>query len=268
MNLQLDIEMFKSRNLLALLWVFSSLVVKAQNNPNETIVIMQFEAIQPNKSVFSKKDTFLVRNDFILEPIKVNYATGETDFGTGVSREISVGKRLKCYNLTNYREMIGMSFDIEKKISVKTIETYRVSDGSKLGIRFITEPYLNNGFSVSDFIKDKDTIINGTKYFLIKNNRVASSRVRGSMGDKISQVRILINPSLKSYAFPFISENIVQEFGGGAIMYIAFVTDRGFETTVRYTYSPFTPVETSLFDHWQAVYDANVTLLDRIKKKG
>ena len=87
--------MLKSINLLALIFVFSFLVSQAQDDTKGAIVTMQFDGIQPNGQIFSKADTFLLRSDFILEPIKVNYSTSETDFGTGITRETSAGKRLQ-----------------------------------------------------------------------------------------------------------------------------------------------------------------------------
>jgi hypothetical protein len=228
---------------------------------------MKVEARFPNSPAFSKADTFLVRSNFILEPIKIMYSNDEIDLSTRVSREISAGKRLQGYNLTNYREMIGMSFDMEKKPSAKTIETYTISSGSKLGMHFVNEPYLSNGLSVSDLTKDKDTVINGTQCFMIKNNKVVTSKGNRGGTEKILQIRMAINPSLKSYDFPFISEKIVREFGGGAIVYVFFLTENGSITTVHYNYSPFTPVETSLFDHYQLIYNSNLALLDKFKKK-
>lgn len=245
--------------------MFCFLVSKAQSDTKETIVIMQMEATHPDKPVFNKIDTFLVRNDFILEPIMIVYSNSETNLGTHVARELSAGKRLQYYNLTNYREMIGMSFDLEKKATAKTIQTYKVSNDNKLGIRFFNEPFLMNGLSVLDLTKD--TIINGTKCFLLKNNKIVNAMGNRGAAEKILQVQIAINPSLKSYDFPFISEKIVQQFGGGAIVYVAFLAENGSKTTVRYNYSPFTPVETSLFDHYQAIYDSNLALLDKFKKK-
>ena len=258
--------MFKNKTLLTLACIFCFLVSKAQSDTREAIVTMQMEAGHPDRPVFNKVDTFLVRNDFILESIRTLYSNSETDLGTGVTRELSAGKRLQYYNLTNYREMIGMSFDLEKKVTAKSIRTYKASD-NKLGIRFFNEPYLSNGLSISDLTKDKDTIINGTKCFLIKNNRVVTAVGNKGATEKILQVRIAINPSLKSYDFPFISEKIVQQFGGGAIVYVAFLAENGSKTTVRYNYSPFTPVEKSLFDHYQMIYNTNLTLLDNFKKK-
>ena len=84
--------------------------------------------------------------------------------------------------------------------------------------------------------------------------------------EKILQVRITIDPSLKSYDFPFISEKIVRQFGGGAIVYISYNTESGYNTAMRYTYSPFTPAETSLFNHYQAIYNSNLALLDKFNR--
>ncbi len=254
-------------NLLVFAFVFSCVLSKAQNPVNESLVVIKIEAIQPNRGPFIKTDSFLVRKDFILETIKINYFAEETNLGTGVSKQLVSGKRLQAYNLTNYQEMIGMSFDIEKKPSAKTIEIYRVGDGNKKGVRFFTEPYLSNGMNLSDLVKDKDTTINGTKYILLKNNRAIDSPVKGNRGDRISQVRVLIDPTLKSYSYPFISEKIVNEFGGGAIMYVALITEAGLKTTVHYTYSPFRPSDTDLFNKYQELYNQNIALLDKLRKK-
>lgn len=251
--------------LLTLIGIFCFFVSKSQQDAKETVVTMQLEARLLNRPVFNKTDTFLVRTNFVLEPIKTVYLNEETNLSTGVSKRIASGKRLQSYNLTNYREMIGMSFDIDKKPSAKTIETYNVSTGNKPGIRFINEPYLSNGFTVSDFTKDKDTVIDGKKYLLIKNNKVITTKANNGASEKILEVRIAINPSFKSYDFPFISEKIVQQFGGGAIVYIAYITESCYNTTVRYNYSPFTPAETSLFDRYQAIYNANLALFDKLK---
>lgn len=259
--------MFKNEILLTLVCICCFLVSKAQSDIKETIVTMQMEARHPHRPFFNKVDTFFVRNDFILEPIRIIYSNGETNLGTNVTRNHSAGKRLQYYNLTNYREMVGMSFDLEKKATAKTIETYKVSNDSKLGIRFFNEPFLMNGLSVTDLTKDKDTIINGTKCFLVKNSKVVTAMVNKRAAEKILQVQIAINPSLRSYDFPFISEKIVKEFGGGAIVYVVFLAENGSTTTVRYNYSPFTAVETSLFDHYQMMYNLNLPLLDKFKKK-
>ena len=249
------------------MYIFCFSIAKAQNTPKEAIVTMQIEALQLNREVVNKTDTFFVRSGFVLEPIKVNYAAAETDLGTGVSRTTAAEKRLQSYNLIDYQEMIGMSFDTDTKPTAKTIETYRVADASKRGIRFINEPYLINGLNVSDLIKDKDTIVNGAKCLLLKNNKVITSQVKGSRGDKILQVKILINPALKSYSYPFISEKIVEEFGGGAILGVAFLTGSGLKTIVRYTYSPFSSAETGLFNKYQDLYHQHIALLDKLKQK-
>ena len=140
-------------------------IAKAQNAPKEAIVTMQIEALQHNREVVNKTDTFFVRPGFVLEPIKVNYVAAETDLGTGVSRTTAAEKRLQSYNLIDYQEMIGMSFDTDTKPTTKTIETYRVADASKRGIRFINEPYLINGLNVSDLIKDKTPLSMGLNVY-------------------------------------------------------------------------------------------------------
>ncbi len=163
--------------------------------------------------------------------------------------------------------MIGMSFDIEEKIPAKSVEAYRLPGGHKLGIGFTDEPYVNNGFSITDYSKDKDTVINGAKCFLIKSNKIVPSVVNGKVVDKILLFRLAINPALKSYNFSFISNKIIEHFGGGAIVYVDGVNESGPRINVHYTYADFTPVEQKLFDHYKALYDSNITLLDKFKKK-
>lgn len=259
--------MLKNKTLLTLAYMFCFLVSKSQSNTKEAIVTMHIEASLSNMPALNKIDTFLVRNDFILEPIRIRYDNDETDLATHIRRRLSSGKKLQYYNLTNYREMIGMSFNIEKKPSAKTIETYKVSNENKLGIHFVNEPYISNRLSVSDLTKDKDTIINGMKCFLVKNSKAVTGNGNKRGTEKILQVQIAINPALKSYDFSIISEKIVKEFGGGAIVYVDFLGEHGNKTTVHYNYSPFTPIETSLFDNYQMIYNSNLALLDKFKKK-
>lgn len=163
--------------------------------------------------------------------------------------------------------MLGMRFDIDKKPSAKTIETYRVSDGTKKGARFFVEPFLLSGLTPTDLVKYKDTIVNGTKCILLKNTRPIESAVKAYKRDKLVAVKILINPALKSLTYPFISEKIAKQFGGGAIMYVDLITEAGFRTTIQYTYSPFKPTDTKLFDNYQELFNQNIALLDKLKKK-
>ncbi len=244
---------------------------KAQYVPKDAVVVMNLESRYPDGSSRNKIDSLLVRNGFILEPIKIHYSNDETILSTNgeeiSSRNISSGERLKWYCFTNYRVMIGMAFDIEK--TPYSIEPYEVSppDKFKKGISFVLEPFLPNDISIIDYSKDKDTIINGQKCFLIKRNKVSQPIYKGQKMEKVVSFQLAINPALKFYAFPFISEKIVQHFGGGAIVYLDGVSERGAKSTIHYSYTDFTPVEKKLFDQYQALYGANLALLDQFKKK-
>ncbi len=247
--------------------MLSFLVSNAQKDAKDVCVAIKSEVKKPDGSLFVKLDTFFVRNDFVLEPIKINYYHDEINLATKEVKNATSSQILKRYNVTNIREMIGMSFDIEKPVSAKTIEVYRAFGEGKSGVGIINEPYLANGFTVADYSKEKDTLINGAKCFLLKNNKVVSSTGNGTGAEKILQFQLAIDPALKSCAFNFISEKIVQQFGGGAIVYADFTAQDGSGLTIRYSYGELTPSQQGLLDHYRALYNANITLLDKFKNK-
>ncbi|TKC06944.1 hypothetical protein [Pedobacter frigoris] len=261
------------KNLLPILFLFCVITSKAQVVPNQAIVAIKNEMIDAKRG-FAKTliDTILVRNNFTLEPVKVFYSSDEIILSTTSTkssrREISSGSRLRWYCFTNLQEMVGMTFDINEKPSAKTIQPYQFNQETpKKGHTFINEPFLTKDLSLTDYVKEKDTVINGQKCIMIKRTKVIQNVYKGIKMEKIVQFRLAINPKLTSYAFPFVSEKITQHFGGGAIVYIDGITDSGVRGTIRYSYSEFSPADTKLFNHYQQLYESNITLLDKFKKK-
>lgn len=258
---------------MTLLFMLCFTTTFAQNTWKEAVVSRRLTTQFPDGASSTTIDTLLVQKGFILEPVKLNYSNSESNLSTGdskiSSKIISAGKRLKWYYLTNFQEMIGMAFDIESTPSSKTIEPYEFSPPSKLkrGQNFVLEPYLTNGVDITDYSKDKDTIIDGQKCFLIKGKNVTSTNHKGKKMEVPINFRLGINPTLKSHALPFISEKIVEHFGGGAIVFLDGTTKNGIRGTVHYTYADFTPVDKKLFDYYKAMYDSNILLLDRFKKR-
>ncbi|TCC98273.1 hypothetical protein [Pedobacter psychroterrae] len=74
--------------------------------------------------VEDRGDSMLVRNNLVLEPIKIFYQEGETNLTTGVTKNEPLRKKLQWYYITDVSKMAGMSFDVDKVPSRKTIETY------------------------------------------------------------------------------------------------------------------------------------------------
>lgn len=260
------------KSFLTLLIILSCIGSKGQNARKEAIVITRSETRMPDGFQRRSVDTLFARNNFILEPIFEFYSNDETTLSTNSSRvsprSISSGKRLKWYCLTDLTNMMGMEFDIERNPTSKTIEPYEFGEHKmKKGMNFAMEPYLSDGLTLSDYSKDKDTLINGQKCFFVVRNRVFQKVSRGRKLPKVIQFRMAINPALKSYEFPFIGEKIVDHFGGGAIVYLDGKTETGITFKGYNTYVRFTAREEKLFDHYQALYDANAALLDRFKKK-
>ena len=150
----------------------------AQDVSRGATVIQKMAIRNSDGSTFVSLDTFYVRNGYILEPIKQFYSNDETNLTTGESRTTSSGSRLKWYTFTNFPEKNGLMFDIERSSS-PIIEPYRLRVGErKLGHMFLQEPFLDHGVVVNDYSKDKDTIINGQKCFLLKRDKVVSILLR------------------------------------------------------------------------------------------
>jgi len=254
-------SMLKITIVTGLLCMFGFFVVHAQNVSRGAIVTHKIGFRNSDGSTSVSLDTFYVRNGYILEPIKQIYSSDETNLTTGESRTTGSGSRLKWYTFTNFQEKNGMMFDIEKSSSSPIIEPYRLRMGErKMGQMFFPEPFLYYGVRVTDYSKVRDTIINGQKCFLLKRDKAVSISQNGKVVANVVNFRLAINPSLKSYNFPFISEKIVQHFGGGAVVYVEGGDESGIRSTVEYTYTEFTPTETKLFDYYQALYNSNIAL--------
>lgn len=260
------------KNLLTILFLLCVITSKAQVLPEQAVIIIKREMSPKRGLTRTLTDTVLVRNNYILEQIKEYYSTDETTLSTSstesFTREISSGTKLKSYCFSNLKEMIGMNFDAEKIPSAKAIQPYQFSlENPKKGITFINEPFLAGNLTTADYVKEKDTIISGEKCFLVKRTKVIPIIYKGREYGKIVQFRLAINPKLTSYAFPFVSEKIVQHFGGGAIVYMEGRTDRGYKSATHYSYSDFKPADKILFNRYQELYESNIALLDKFKKK-
>lgn len=234
---------------------------------------VKIETEMHSKNGFSRKktDTFLVRGKYLLEPIYEFYSNEETVLSTSNNKlshkNTSAGSKLKWYCFTNFLEAIGIAFEVEEVSSSKKIEPYKYNqETSKKGINFVSEPYLTHGLVPADYVKEKDTLINGENCLLLKRTKVIENVFRGTKLGKIVQFRLAINPKLTFYAFPFVSEKIVQHFGGGAIVYIDGITENGIKSKTHYTYTEFTPKDMKLFDHYQELYNSNIQLVDKFKK--
>ena len=260
------------KTLLTVLFLLSIIESKAQIVPKQAIVTTKVEMRTKLGLTRTLIDTFLVRNNFILEPIKKYYSTDETTLSTtdtkSSRKEISSGSKLSGYCFTNLQEMMGMAFNTETTPSAKTILPYKFSpDNPKKGTTFTNEPFLARDLTPNDYVKEKDTIINGQQCFFIKRTKVIQNVYKGMKLDKIVQFRLAINPKLPFYAFPYVSEKITKHFGGGAIVYMDGITQRGYRSIMHYSYSEFTNADDKLFDHYQELYNSNITLLDKFKSK-
>ena len=195
--------MLKKTGLLTFLIILICIGSKGQNAKKESIVITKSESRMPDGSLRRSVDTLFVRNNFILEPIFEFHSNDESTVSTNnsriSSRNISSGKRLKWYCFTDLPNMIGMAFDIETTPTSKTIEPYEFGEEKmKKGNNFVMEPYLSDGLIISDYSKDKDTIINGQKCALIRRNKIYQKTFRGRKLAKVIQFRMAINPALKT----------------------------------------------------------------------
>ncbi|WP_285011091.1 hypothetical protein [Pedobacter faecalis] len=218
-----------------------------------------------------RTDSLLVSNNYILEPIKLYTSNSETrlDPRTGATthREISSGSRVKWYCFTDLKAMVGLLFDVDQAPSSKTIEPYQVHvDKPKRGTGFIIEPYLQQDVKPTDYVKEKDTVINGQQCFLVKRTKVVQHEYKGRKLDKVVKFRIAINPNLPFYALPFVSEKIPQHFGGGAVVYIEGEMESGVTSTLHYAYSDFTDADQKLYAYYQGLYQTNIELLDGLKE--
>jgi len=237
----------------------------AQVLPKQIVVIIKREMSPKRGLTRILTDTLLLRNNYILEQIKEYYSTDETTLSTSSTksshREISSGSRLQSYCFSNLEEMIGMDFDAEKTSAAKAIQSYQFSlENPKKGITFVNEPFLAGNLTTADYVKEKDTIISGEKCFLVKRTKVVPIIYKGRESGKIVQFRLAINPKLTSYAFPFVSEKIVQHFGGGAIVYMEGRSDGGYQSATHYSYADFKPADKILFNRYQDLYESNITL--------
>lgn len=249
--------------ILAVQIILAFLGVKTLRIPVEAVVFSKLEVQMPGSSPMSRLDTFYVRNEYILEPLKENYSKSLTDLKTGVETITDSKTYLKWHSLCNFQEKNGLRFTVDKQSPSPKIEPYGFANNEKkIGTSFISEPFLVNGISVNDYSKDKDTIINGQQCFVVKRNKVVPIIYKGKVIDKFVDFRIAINPSMKFYKFPFISEKIIDHFGGGGIMYVEGRTESGMLNKIVYLYRDFTPAETKLFDHYQALYNTNKDLFD------
>lgn len=230
--------------------------------PQEAVIKKKMELKNPDGSTHENTDTFYVRKEFILEPIKIIYQHSQTDLKTGIVKEDRPVAQLKWYSFSNFNNMNGMRFSVENTSVTPKIEPYKFDvNKRKLGTTFTSEPFLDFGVSVEDYAKGKDTLFKGEKCFWVKRNKVVSISKDGKLLDRIVKFAMVINPSLQSLNFPFISKQIVDRFGGGAIVYVESEGESGFKATLTYDYSDFTPQDKTLFDHYQKMYEDNIKLL-------
>ncbi|MEJ2884416.1 hypothetical protein [Pedobacter sp. GR22-6] len=265
--------MFKNAITLTCLFMHCFVAGKTQQLSKGVTVIMKMQLRYSGMAPIKLENKFYVKDGFILEPVELHYSSDEiklsTNSGVISRKELASGIRLKWYCFTNLQEMMGMSFDLDSMPSPNAIVPYQYSreKAKPRGNTFVPEPYLSEGLSVSDYSKGKDTVINGQKCFFITRNKTVEFIHKGKKMPKVVKFCMAINPAFKSYALPFVSEKIVEHFGGGAIVYVDGATEDGSTSTLEYVYSDFTSAETKLFEQYKDLYNSNKTLLAPLKKK-
>ena len=209
-------------------------------------------------------DTLFIRNSLVLEAIKEEFENSETNITTGVSKTTSTGRKIGWYCITDVSKMIGMSFNVKKAPTRNNIKTY-TGKSKSFGYGMTEEPFLaKDGYRIADFHKLKDTVFNGQKCFVVLADRKATVNNNG-MIDELLFTRIVINPSLKEYHYPFISDALAKHFGG-AIMLIQSKYKSGVDLSMKLSYEKNIPSKyISIFDKYQAYYFSNISLLDRLK---
>lgn len=214
------------------------------------------------KTIFT--DTLLIRNSFVLEPLKVDSTIYETNQSKGTTKLISSNRKLQWYYLMDVSKMTGMGFNTEKRPASENIKVFK-SESKLLGYMLTSEPFLvKYGFKINDYSKGKDTVYNGKKCFFITANGNISVQ-NNSAEDKLLSTRMVIDPGIKGQNYPFISEVIALHFGG-AIVFVESHFQSGLNVSMQYRYkTELTSVYRAIFDKYQSLYFSNIKLLDQLK---
>ena len=219
-----------------------------------------------NGNINERTDTMFTRRSFVLEPIKTYYFKAETNRSTGVTTEQPIRRILQRYNLTDISKMTAMTFNVDtlgpgEEIKALKVEAKTPRIGYPLGL----EPFLNNGIRLEDLSRSQDTVINGKKCILLKTTKEIKLSTPGQE-DSVVSLMIAVDPSLKDYSFPFISEKIPNSVGGGAVTLIKSTLKSGLVYYMSFTYRKSTPAEKQVFNKYEALYLSNSAMLDELKK--
>lgn len=211
------------------------------------------------------KDTILVRGSFVLEPIKTHKSHGHTNLSTGITSN-SEKDELDWYYLTDIDNKVGMQFNAKEVPTRNHIESYKLKN-KIYGYGLSPEPFFTEkGYTIEDFIREKDTVINGQNCFIVKTNRIVPVINNGTK-DKLLFIKMVINPSITGQNYSFISDKVAKQFGG-AIVIVESKYGSGASGSLKLNYLiKLTAHHKAIFDKYEALYNANITLVKRKKGK-
>ncbi|MEJ7557109.1 MAG: hypothetical protein WKF66_02305 [Pedobacter sp.] len=253
-------------NLMFLLLVFVALDGFCQNLPSlgrqkeAMIFYTTTVTFSGNQMVWS--DSLFVRNSLVLELIKTDFVHDYTNLQTGKTNSTSE-KRLDWYYITDVSRGVGMGFNVKKEPIEKNIKTF-TAKSKDLGYGMIAEPFLpKDGYSVKDFAKVRDTLINGQKCFVILANRKVPVTYNGIM-DELLFTKMVINPKIIGQNYPFISELLTKSFGG-AIVFAQSQYKSGVKFSMKLDYKQeLTAAYSVIFDKYWGLYLSNIVLVDKL----
>lgn len=256
----------KASLLIALNVLYGTLIGFAQNqsyakNSNESLI--SYEAMfDINGQQMILGDTILVRGSFVLEPIKIHETQDEISISSGKTENISKKHKLESYYFTDLDKRLGMIFKVNDEPNNKNIKTYTI-ENKNAGYGLNPEPFFfEKGYTIEDFSKVKDTVLNGRNCFIIMTNKIISTKIN-SVEDKLLFIKMVIDPSVVDQNYSFISSIIVKHFGG-AIIRVESKYGSGLSTSLKFNYlSKFSPAYKLLFDKYEAVFKTKIALVDR-----
>ncbi|RZK76687.1 MAG: hypothetical protein EOO92_14230 [Pedobacter sp.] len=201
----------------------------------------------------------------VLEPIKIEIQPSDAAASSSSTTSPPLAKKLEAYYLTDLSRMAGMKFGIGDKPSAANITTYMANEKGA-GYHLISE--LTSDSTIREyqkFVKTKDTVINGDRCVEFEYNEPVQATFIKSKRTIVSR-KILINNTLKDQQYSFINPAISAHFGG-AIMIFETKDDTGMVTQVKYNYiTNIPPAYKQLFDKYEGLFNANLNLLNDLKK--
>lgn len=207
------------------------------------------------------QDTLLIRNMLVLEPISLQESKTSDKEN---EQTPMVSHKLKWYYLTNLLDLTGLAFDRESQNDSKVIRAY---DKQSKGVSFAfsKEPFISKEtYSLEDYKKVADTIIEGQTCFVIMANRNVHVSYN-STEDELLYTKMIVNPKIHDQTYDFISKAISKKFGG-AITAVASKYKSGLSLSTSYRYSfGFVTKDKVIFDQFESLYLANLSLLEKYK---